>query len=61
MFYSIFTSLVVHLAYHPTECVIYTFDGAIGLEVIWCHSDFLDVQVVPHFLQDVVAELLALI
>ena len=40
---------------------MYMFGSAIGLQMIWHCLNFLDVQVVAHLLQDVVAKFLPLV
>ena len=40
---------------------MYTFNGSIGLRVVGCCVDLLDVQVIAHFFQDIVTEFLPLV
>ena len=61
MVWPILSSFVVEFAYHASQCLMYSFHGTVGLWMVRHSPHFLDVQVVAHLLQDVVAKFLPLV
>ena len=61
MVWPLLAPFVVQFPYHSAQHLVYSFHSAIGLRMIRHRSYLLDVQVVTHFLQDVVTEFSTLI
>ena len=61
MVWPVLMSFVVQFAYHASQCLMYSFHGAVRLWVVRRSPYFLDVQIVAHLLQDVITKLLPLV